>query len=143
MRGCCLISCDSEYSPTYPIIIEMFFFLCFLVIMILNIVFYTQMKSIKNSYVDFSNYISCGDDSFNEAVALFINNLDNVFGLSFINLIVSVIIFILPLTVFFLNLCCKACCSHDYQTRSNNLVNQGPTIKNKKNLNKEIKMDEC
>ena len=84
---------------------EVFIFICFLVIMILNIIFYTQMKSLKDAFDDFFPFISCGDNSFNEAVPSFITNLDYIFGLSFINFIVSIIIFILPLTGLFTQYC--------------------------------------
>ena len=108
IRGICCYGYNDDYNPGVCLC-EVFIFICFLVIMILNIIFYSQMKSLKDAYVDFFPYMSCGDIFFNESVPSFFTNLDHIFGLSFINFIVSIIIFILPLTNLF-----TQCCDFEY-----------------------------
>ena len=122
---------DDHYEEHFGSFCEFFIFICFLPIMILNIIFYTQIKSLSDAYVDFFPYIYCGDNPFNEAVPLFLKNLDNIFTLSFVNLIISIIIFILPLTsVFYTRLISESSMNNleTFQVNNNQLI--GPSDKN-------------
>ena len=118
IRGICCNVINDDYDDDmdkccykFKLLTELFIFIIFLPIMILNVSFYIQIKSLREANAVFYGYISCGDNSFNEAVHLFFNKLDNILVLSQINLYVSIIIFLIPLTFYF---CCFGkCCNCD------------------------------
>ena len=119
IRGifCYLINDDYDHDKNeccnnLKLLTELLIFIFFLPILILNFIFYTQIKSLRDANADFYPYISCGDNTFNEAVQLFFNNLDNILVLSLIIVCVSIIVFLIPLTTFYF-CCCRYCCNCD------------------------------
>jgi len=122
------------------VIEEIFTFLSVLVIMVIYIVFYNQMKSLKDGYISFMKYTNCGDSAFSEAIPSFVNSIESTINLVTWNMGISIGIVICPLIHIFL-LCCKRneccnCCQEDYSEYENNMISKrNPEVNNNINNN--------
>ncbi len=144
------MACIGEQNIA-KIVLEILTFLFLLVISILYIVFYTHMGNIKSNYKDFLPYIACGDPSYSDAVPKFINNIDKVYQLALANMIISLIILLIPVHIYFvpfvvvcLDFCLKCIFLrkriNNHNQSTNNELKVHNINNNNNNFNKEIQM---
>ena len=100
---------DFGYICIKSHISELICFFAVSAILILNVIFKNNMKGIREAYFNLLPFVSCGDDSFKDAVESFINNIDKVYNLNPNIIIISAIILPIPLIMLLLKYCKFTC----------------------------------